>query len=57
MSMIYLPDNVARRLKETATRQRRGMGSTVEIMLDFEDNRFFQEQEMKKKIKESEVKK
>lgn len=57
MSMTYLKDRTAIRLKETAERQKRSVSATVEIMLDFEDNRFFQEQEMKEKIKESQVKK
>ena len=57
MSMTYLKDLTAIRLKAVAERQNRSVSATVEIMLDFEDNRFYQEQEMKEKIKESQVKK
>ncbi len=57
MSMTYLKDRTAIRLKEAASRQNRSVSATVEIMLDFEDQRFFVEQEAKKKLKQSEVKK
>jgi len=56
MSMMYLKDCTAKRFKETAERQHRSVSATLEIMLDFEDQRFFAEQEAKKKLKESEVK-
>ena len=49
MSMVYLPDHVAKRLRETATRQRRVLSTVVEIMLDFEDQRYFEDQERKEK--------
>ncbi len=56
MSMTYLKDRTAIRLKETASRQNRSVSATVEIMLDHEDQRFFQDEENQKKLKESEVK-
>ncbi len=57
MSMMYLKDRTAIRFRETAERQHRSVSATLEIMLDFEDQRFFVEQEAKKKLKQSEVKK
>ncbi len=56
MSMTYLKDRTAIRLKEAASRQNRSVSATVEIMLDFEDQRFFVKEENQKKLRDSEVK-
>jgi len=56
MSTIYLKDEITARLKQTATRQRRSVSTVIQIMLDYEDQRFFIEKENQKKLKKSEVK-
>ena len=56
MSTIYLKDEITARLKQTATRQRRSVSTVIQIMLDYEDQRFFIEKENQEKLKKSEVK-
>ena len=49
MAVLYIPDPVAKRLKDTADRQRRTTTTVIEIMLDFEDQRWFSKKEKKTK--------
>ncbi len=41
MAMIYIRDDVAERLKATATRDKRQISSLIEVLLDFGDADFF----------------